>query len=123
MITTNRYRSLNLSALNKIIDRLAHLRALPIAKPTDSRGQALKLNAISSQPQPAIQRSIFRKQLQREVIGLANVVWVTRQRDPAKRPFAFAEKRPDVFGDEAGNIKRIVTACIKRLLANVVAVI
>jgi hypothetical protein len=40
----------------------------------------------------------------RSVCG--DVGWVARQRDPAKRPLAFAEERADIGGDEARVVER-----------------
>src|SRR6185369_10692649 len=87
------------------------------------RGQSLKMNAVARQTQPAIQRAIIGKHLEREIVSLANVLGIAGQRHPTKRTLALAEQRANVFRDEAGYLERVFATSIERLLANVVAVI
>ena len=56
-------------------------------------------------------------------VGLADVLGIARQRDPAERPLALAEERPDVRGHEAGEVERVRDAFVLRDLADVVAVV
>ena len=81
------------------------------------------MNTIAREAQPAIQRAIFRKHLEREIVSLANVFSVAGKRDPAKRSFAFAEERTNVLRNKTRYLKRVLATRIKCLLANVVAVI
>jgi hypothetical protein len=73
MIATDRNRRLEIATLDEIVDRLAHLGTLTVTEPADARRQSLEVNAIARQTQPAIQRAIVRKHLEREIVGLANV--------------------------------------------------
>src|SRR6185369_16159464 len=123
MIAPDRNWRFEIATLDEIVDRLAHLGTLAVTEPADTRRQSLEVNAIARQPQPEIQRAIVRKHLEGEIVGLANVSRIARQRNPAKRSFAFAEKRANVLGHETRYLKRILATRIKRLLANVVAVI
>src|SRR3954452_5449932 len=123
MIAPDRDRRFQIAALHEIVDRLAHLGAFAITEPADARRQSLKLHSIARETQPAIQRPIFGKHLQREIVSLANVLRIARQRHPAKRSFPFTEERANVLGYEARYLKRILTARIERLLTNVIAVV
>src|SRR3569832_1682762 len=123
MIAPDRDRRLEIATLDKIIDRLAHLGTLAVTEPADTRRQSLKVHTIARQTQPAIQRAIVRKHLQREIVSLANVLWITRQRHPAKRSFPFAEERANVLRHEARYLKCILATRVEREIANVVAVI
>src|SRR5437764_722456 len=123
MIAPYSNRRLQLSAFDEIVDCLAHLRTLAVTKPTDSRRKSLKLHTLASKSKPATKRRVFRKKFEREVIRLAYVFGVAGKSDPAERPFAFAEERPYVFGDETGNFECVRAASVESLLANVVAVI
>src|SRR5215207_9572911 len=108
MITANCDRRFQISTLDEIVDGLAHLRALAITEPTDTRRQALKLNAITRKTQPAIQRTIVGKHLQRQVIGFSNVLRVAGKRDPTKWSLAFTEEWPNVFRNKARYLERIL---------------
>src|ERR1041385_3613330 len=123
MIAPDRDRRFQIAALHEVVDSFAHLGALAVTEPADARRQSLQVNAFARETQPAIQRAIVRKQLECEVVSLANVFGVARQRDPAKRPFAFAEQRSNVFGHESRNLERVFATGVESLLANVVAVI
>src|SRR5215813_10723757 len=74
MIAPYRDRRLEIAPLYEIVDRLAHLSTLAVTEPADARRQSLKVNAVARQTQPAIQRAIVRKHLEREIVGLANIV-------------------------------------------------
>src|SRR5678816_859352 len=76
MIAPDRDRRLEIAALHEIVDCLTHLGTLAITEPADTRRQSLKVNAIARQTQPAIQRAVVRKHLEREIVSLANVLRV-----------------------------------------------
>src|SRR6185369_12949664 len=105
MIAPDRDRRFKVAALHEIVDRLAHLSTLTVTEPADARRQSLEVNAIARQTQPAIQRAIVGKHLEGEIVGLAYVFCLARQRHPAKRSFAFAEKRPNVLGHKTRYLK------------------
>ena len=82
-------------------------------------------NAIRS-PAMSSQRcrcGVVREELLHLRVGLADVVGVARQRDPAERPLAAAEQRPDVRRHEAREGERVGDAVVERDLADVVAVV
>src|SRR5215212_5865521 len=118
MITANRDRRLEITTFHEIVDRLAHLSPFTITEPADARGQSLKVNSIARETQPAIQCAIIGKHLQRKIVSIANVLRIAGQRHPAKRSFAFAEKRANVFRHKARYLKRIRTTSIESLLTN-----
>src|SRR3954447_8704483 len=97
MIAPDSDGRLQIATLHEVVDGFAHLGAFAVAKPANARGQALELHAIARQTQPAIQGAIVGKQLEREVVSLANVFRIAGKRHPAKRSFAFTKKRPDVL--------------------------
>src|ERR1041385_9104598 len=100
MIAADRDRRLQIATLHEVVDRLAHLGAFTVTEPADARRQPLKMHAVARETQPAIQRPIFGKHLQREIVSLANVLRIARQRDPAKWPLTFAEERANVLRHE-----------------------
>src|SRR5687768_18614473 len=123
MVAPDCYWSLQFPALHQVVNSFAHLRAFTVAEPTDPGRQSLKVNSIARQPQPAIQRDVIRKQLQRQIISLLNITRITGQSHPTKGSLAFTEKRADVFRYEARDIECTFNTRIKRHLANVVSVI
>ena len=57
--------------------------------------------------EPAVQVRVVREELLHLRVGLADVVRIARQRDPAERPLAAAEQRPDVRRHEAREVERV----------------
>ena len=107
MIATDGDGRFQVAATDEFVDCFAHLGAFAVAEPADARGQSLKLHAFAREPEPAVERRVFGEEFEREVVRAANVRRVARQSHPAKRPFAFAKKRADVFGHEAGNLEGV----------------
>src|SRR5882724_473101 len=105
MIAADCDRGFEMRTFDEIVYCFTHLGAFPITKPTDARRQSLKMNAIACEPNPAVQRSIIRKEFESEIVGFAYVVRITGERHPAKRPLPFAEERSNVFGHETGDFK------------------
>ena len=85
---------------------------MPLAQadPADARRQALEGDALAGHVEPAVQVRVVREQLLHLRVGLADVLRVARQRDPAERPLAAAEQRPDVGRHEAGEVERVLHA-------------
>src|ERR1700754_2082399 len=119
MIATDCDRSSQVSTLYEVINRLTHLRSLAITKPANSRRQPLEVHSISGESQPTIKRSVLRKHFQRQIVSLANVIFDSGKRHPAKRPFSFAEQRTNILRKKARNFESIFTARIKAFLGNV----
>src|SRR6266852_8071723 len=107
------------SAPNEFVDGDTKFRALAIAKPADASGQSLKVNPFFCQLHPARENFVFRKEFERKLVGARDVLRITAQRDPAKRTFPFAKKRPDVLRNKPRNVESIFDAGFFRLGANV----
>src|SRR4029078_322217 len=106
-----------------IVYGLPHLGALAVTQPADARRQSLEVNAFARETQPALQRAIVGQQPEREIVSLADVFRVTRQRNPSKRSLAFAEQRANVLRHESRDLTSVFATGIETLLANVVAVV
>src|SRR5258705_10067467 len=123
MIASDCDRGFQMGAFDEIVYCLTHLGAFPITKPTDARWQSLKMNAIACEPKPAVQRSIIRKEFERQIVGFAYVVRITGERHPPKRTLPFAEDRSNVFGNETWDFKGFRATSVECLLAYVVTVV
>src|SRR4029077_7499535 len=111
------------AGLHHLVETQADLRALAVAKPADAGRQALELDALARQPQPAMEVLVIGKRLHDGAIGAIDVLWVAAQRDPAKWALSLAEQRPDVGRYEARDIEGVGDARLERETAQVVAVI
>ena len=107
MIAADHDRRLQLARAHQAVHGHAEFRALAVAQPADARRQALKVDALARQRQPARQRFVVRKQLERQAVGAVDVLGIAGERHPAERPAAFAEQRADVLGHEAGNVEGV----------------
>src|ERR1051325_4090813 len=114
---------LQVSALDQLVHRLAHLRALAVAEPAYARGQALELHAVARETHPAFERLVFGEELEREVVRAAYVFGVAGESHPAERPLALAEERAYVLRHEARYVERVLNPRVERLLAYVVPVV
>jgi hypothetical protein len=92
-------------------------------KREDARRQTLERDAFACQMDPPDQRLVVREHLERRFVGDADVLRVAGERRPAERSAPFTEQRPDVLGDEAGNVERVGDARLARLRPDVVAVV
>ena len=81
--------------------------ALAEAQPADARRQALERDALAA---PCRASGAGARCPGNSSLTFASVRWmssgIARQRDPAERPLALAEQRPDVRGHEAGKRTR-----------------
>ena len=93
------------------------------AQPADARRQALERDALARHVEPAVQMRVVGEELLHLAVGRVDVLRVARQRDPAERPLALAEQRPDVRRHEAREGERVGHALVERDLADVVAVV
>ncbi len=100
-------------------------QAMPLAQsdPADTCRQTLEVDAFARRIQPAVQMRIIRNQLFYFCVGAEDILGVTRQRRPAKRPDAATKQRPHVGRYESRKIECIADALIQGFLANVVAVV
>ena len=97
--------------------------ALAVAEPADPRRQALERDPLARQLDPAPDVRLVAEQVEDRAVGRGDVGRVARQRDPAERPLALAEQRPDVGGDEAGVGERVRVAVLLGQPAQRVAVV
>src|ERR1043166_6213788 len=106
-----------------MIDPFAEHGALAVSKPTYPCGQSLEMYLLTRETDPAAENPVFWKKLQNQIIRNLNIQRVSRQRDPAEWSAAFSKHRPDVSGDEAGEIISIFYAAFERHGPDIVAVI
>src|ERR1051326_4701438 len=123
MIAPNHDRRFDLAALDQLVHRYAELGAFPVTEPANPRGQTLIMDPLLRELHPTRKRFVFGKQFERELVRTRDVVRLSAQCDPAKRAASFAEKRTNVFRNEAGNVERVLDASLLSLRANVIAVI
>src|SRR2546428_6529951 len=123
MVASDYDRSLHLSTADEVVEQPARAGALAIAEPADARGKALEVHALAGGFHPADQALVFRELLDDGAVGCRDVRRVARKRHPTKRSVAFAEKRPDVGGDEAPIVERASAAAEPGLRPQAVAVV
>src|SRR5437773_3490325 len=123
MITADHDRSFDPAGPYQMIDPFAEHGALAVSKPTYPRGQSLEMHLLTRETNPAAENLVFWKKLQNQIIRNLNIQRVSRQRDPAERSAAFSKQRPDICGDEAGEIVGAFYAALKRHGPDIVAVI
>src|SRR5713226_5263877 len=114
---------LDRAGADELVEANTRARTLAIAKPADSRRQALELHLLTGRLDPAHQRGVVGELLDHGAVGDGNVLRVARQRNPAKGSFAFAEQWTDVGGHEAWELERARAAAQLRLGTQAVAVI
>src|SRR5215510_11461345 len=123
MIPPDDDRRANRAATYQLVDLQPEPRALAVAEPEDTRGQSLEGDALARHRNPSAQRFVVAEHLERSLVGDADVLWIARERGPAKRSAALAEERPHIFRHEARNVKRIRHASGPGLRANIVPVV
>src|SRR5262249_10935689 len=122
VIAANNNGRLQLAAADHLVEAQAELGALAVTEPTDAGRQSLELHFFPSQVNPAGQRRFLRESWENGPVGAINVFGIAGKSCPAERTLAFAERRPNVFGDETRNAKGIFHTRLDSLGANVVAV-
>src|SRR5688500_428269 len=123
MIAADDDRGGDFAAPNHLVEPEAEAVALAEADPADARRQALESDALARHVEPAMEVRVAGDQLLHLRVGLANIFWIARQRGPAERADAAAEQRPDIGGDEAGEVEGVGDAGVECFLANVVAIV
>ena len=68
-------------------------------------------------------RVVLGEELEDGLVGGADVGRIAGERHPAERALALAEQRPDVGRHEAGEVEGVLDAALRRLAAEVVAVV
>ena len=123
MVASNYDRRLQFASRDQIIQRQPKLVALTITQPADSRGKPLKFHPLLRQLDPARENLIVWKHFQHELIRTVDIRRLSRKRRPAKRPAPFAEERPNICRNEAGEVVSILNALLISKRPNVIAVI
>src|SRR5262249_57052517 len=98
-------RRLQLPAADHGVEVQPEPDALAVAEPANPGRQALEVDLLASQADPAAQRLVFRKSLEYGMIGAVDVLRIAGEGHPAERPPTLAEKRSNVLGHKAGNAK------------------
>src|SRR5438067_9458549 len=101
---------LDLPRLHQLVERQSRARALAVAEPSDARRKPLELHVLRRHGHPQFQMRIAGKQIEYRLVRNGDVGRISRERGPAERPFAFAEKRADISGNEPRNIAESVDA-------------
>ena len=123
MVAPDHDRCLELAAAHHGVEGQAGQVPLAQADPADACRQALEADALARHVQPAVQVRVVGEQLLHFGIGLANVLGVAAERDPAERPHTTAEQRTHIGGHKAGVVKSVGHPKIFRHLAQVVAIV
>src|SRR4051794_12601895 len=123
MIATDNDWRFDLAALHQFIHSHAKFGARAKPEPTNPRRQTLEMDSLLGKFDPPRQSLVLRKKFESQPVGPRDVRRIPTQRNPSKWPFPFTEQRPDVFGNKAGNIKRVFHSRFFRLRPEVVPVI
>src|SRR5205814_3452536 len=101
-------RRLDATAADELVDSQAGRGPAAVAEPADPSRQPLERDPLGSQRQPALEGAVLREQFPQRLVDGRDVVRLTRQRGPAERPDALAEKRPNIGRDEARVCERLL---------------
>lgn len=123
MVAADHDRRLQRAVGDHLVEPLARPVAFAVAEPADPGGQALELDALAGQLDPAGQRLVLREEVEDGAVGVVDVGGVAGQRRPAEGALALAEQRADVGRDEAGEGEGPLVAGELRLAADGVAVV
>src|SRR5581483_10955571 len=91
--------------------------------PADARRQPLEGDARAGHVEPLVQVRVVGDELLHLGIGAGDILRITGERRPAEGADAAAEKRPDVFRNEAGHLEGVRDAVFARHLTQIVAVV
>src|SRR5208283_4785035 len=105
---------------HEVVEHATDLRARAVAEPADARGEPLELHPLAREPDPALEVAVVGDGREDGVVGDGDVGGVAAERYPAERPLADAEERPDVLGDEADDVVRLLGARLLGPRADVV---
>src|SRR5438309_12083155 len=107
MIAADDDRRFQFAARDHLVEGQTEPVAIAEADPADARRQALEGDALLRHVEPFVQMRILRQQLLYLRIRAINIFGIARQRRPAERPDAAAEKRPDISRHETRKIERV----------------
>ena len=123
MIATNHDGSGYFTLSHHVVEFLASLIALAVAKPTDTCRQALECDSFLRHGDPATKVLIVREEIKNCFIGCVDVFFFTRERHPTEGAFAFTEQWANIGGNKSGESKCAIESTLARFVADRVAVI
>src|SRR2546421_8992991 len=123
MIATDDDGRLDFAAPDQVVHGHAKLGAFAEPEPANTSGQSLEMDSLFRELHPAGERFVLWKHVEREAVGARDVFGIAAKRNPSEWTAPFAEKRPDVFRHETGDIERVLDAGLFRLGPNVVPVV
>src|SRR5450759_5012212 len=123
MIAADDDRRRQLTAGDEVIEGDAELCALAETEPTDPGGQSLELHFLAGDRDPTSEMLVIREELEHQIIGAVDILWIAGQRHPTERSLALAEQRSDVLGNKAGDRERVANAGVERHRSNVVPIV
>src|SRR5258708_37391042 len=107
MVPANHDGSGHSALSNHLVEEKACPIAFTIAKPADTRRKPLEGNLLRCEPKPFLEPDVLRKQLQQRLVGLCDIRWVTRERNPPKWSSALTERIANERRHEARIGKRV----------------
>ena len=123
MIAANHDRAFEFAGFHHLVESQAGQMPLTQADPANTRGQALKGDALLRHIQPAVQVFVVGEEFFHLCVCFADVLGVAAQCHPAEGANAFAEQRAHIRRHKTGEVKRIGHTKVFGYLAQVVAVI
>ena len=123
VVAADHDRSRQLARGDHLVELQSREVALLVAEPADARREALEVDRVAGLVEPAHQPRIVGEQRLDGLVGLADVLGVSRECDPAERSAPLGELRADVGGNETREGERPVEAGELRLGADRVAVV
>ena len=106
-----------------LVERQPEPVSVPESHPADARRQSLERDAFARHVQPMVQMGVVRQQFLDLRVRAVDVLRVTGERHPAKRPHSTAKQRADVGGDEARKREGVLQPFVFGDLPDVVAVV
>src|SRR3954465_2603276 len=107
MIATDGDRRRQVTARHEVVERQTEGRAVALPQPADARRQALEVDALAREGDPAPQVLVVRKEIEHQLVGPRDVGGIAGESDPAERSLPLTEQRADVLGDETGGLETI----------------
>ena len=123
MIASDHNRSLQLTALDHVVESQTKTVAFAVSKPTYARWQSLKGHTLPRHPYPLRQPIVIRELFEHCSIGGGDIARITRQSHPPERALPLAEQRTNVGREKARIVEGPVEATELGLGAKTVAVV
>ena len=115
MIPADDDRAAHAAVAHELVEQEPGAVALAVTQPADAGRKALERDALLGEADPALERAVLGKELEKGAVGRPNVLRVARERGPPERPLALAEERPDVQRDEPADREGVGDSGLLRL--------